>query len=300
MTNGVPDQVARISLAPGDANQRLEQLASLLSNAARELNLVFESLSASADQQGREVEALIEAQSDSESADLESFLEETLRFLSRFGELILHFSSHSVEVAYRVDDMMGHLDRIFEVLEGIDALSMDANVLAINSAIEAARAGEHGKGFALVAQNIKSLSGAVSSMRDDILGHAGQAKTSIDGVQSLISSMASQDMSDALGIRKNIDQLMETMHGMSRRLSLARDHVEEYTRTVRRDADAAVRLLQFEDMAHQLCRQVQQDLDALDTHLAKGPVLVESADPTQTRQGPVSQWDLDEGDAELF
>ncbi|MFH0994910.1 MAG: methyl-accepting chemotaxis protein [Pseudomonadota bacterium] len=47
---------------------------------------------------------------------------------------------------------------VAEIITSINDLADQSNLLAVNAAVEAARAGEHGKGFAVLAQEIKSLS----------------------------------------------------------------------------------------------------------------------------------------------
>ena len=47
--------------------------------------------------------------------------------------------------------------RINEVTEVVEGLSFQTSILAINAAVEAARAGDAGKGFAIVAQEVRSL-----------------------------------------------------------------------------------------------------------------------------------------------
>ena len=56
-----------------------------------------------------------------------------------------------------MDELMGVINHMNEVIAGINAISSQTNLLALNASIEAARAGEAGKGFAVVADEIRKL-----------------------------------------------------------------------------------------------------------------------------------------------
>ena len=262
-------------------------------------------------------------------SEFEEFAAKTSETMRHFVDSVIENSRIAMTLVEKTDLITTQMRQVRGMLGEIEGIAKQTNLLALNAAIEAARAGEAGRGFAVVADEVRDLSGRTSHFSQQIRTSLSDMQVTIDATEAAINQMAAQDMTFALTSKDDVERAMLGIEDVNHRAGQVVNELSSIAHEVEASVGQAVMSLQFQDMVTQLLGHVLRRLDVLaevvEDEQAVASALRECADPEATvhvldsvrahldtlseklealKQGvdhnPVRQSGYDSGDVELF
>jgi methyl-accepting chemotaxis protein len=152
------------------------------------------------------------------------------------------------QLAEEIDNatvMMKHLEddskKIGTLLDVVKSIAEQTNLLALNAAIEAARAGEHGRGFAVVADEVRSLATRTQNSVSVIEGMINQLQTDSRGAVNIMHQScdrAQQGVQHTEQVKLMLEKIMAsvmTINGMTMQIASAAEQQTAVTEEINRN-----------------------------------------------------------------
>ncbi|MGN5074601.1 methyl-accepting chemotaxis protein [Aeromonas veronii] len=188
--------------------------------------------------------------------------------VERTIKAIDHINREVLRTAGTIGQLEQQCSQIGGVISVIRGIAEQTNLLALNAAIEAARAGEQGRGFAVVADEVRSLANRTQGATVEIQQMIEQLQS---GARASVTAMSAasheaqegvglaQEAKQAFGaITEKVDRMVDTNAIIASAIEQQGAVVNEIERNVVRISDGSDEALQVANAARDAARQIHQ------------------------------------------
>ncbi|MEX3776077.1 methyl-accepting chemotaxis protein [Pseudomonas sp. MYb118] len=176
--------------------------------------------------------------------------------------------SEVLDASAQAEGLAAQAQDISKVLEVIRGIAGQTNLLALNAAIEAARAGEAGRGFAVVADEVRSL--------------AQRTQNSTEEIELMISNIQQGTGSTVTALQSSAEQANQTL----RRANSAGNALEKITASISQINERNLVIASAAEQQALVAREVDQNLVTirdLSTQTAAGATQTSAASQELSR-----------------
>lgn len=215
------------------------------------------------------------SQADQEIGNLsitQTTLQNSVKEVHLLADDITKTSEQISQVATRSKNVSG-------IISTIQSIAEQTNLLALNAAIEAARAGEQGRGFAVVADEVRTLAARTQSSTQEISDLIGHLQSDVDVAVTNLNVIQSAVSNTVEKTNESYHKLSETMQGIESinssvaQVATAAEEQstvsEELNERVTLISDGSLQLAELGIEINKLSQSSKQLIDAMNEQLNK-------------------------------
>lgn len=271
----IVQQVNASSLRIGEMSESLDSVTTTGSNNAARLNDEIINISSAVNQLASSTSEI--ASSANHASEVASHatsnvamgLTEVDKTLQEIGQADEQMQLSS----QKVSDLHAESMNIGAILEVIQGVTEQTNLLALNAAIEAARAGEQGRGFAVVADEVRTLAQrtqeSASQINDLITSLQRGAKDALESIKESHGTV-SQASTQAQQASQNlhvINQHIQDLNQANSQIAISVDEQDSLTRSLGDNAQGANTIAQSNQESVAKISEAASDLTEVAHHL---------------------------------
>jgi methyl-accepting chemotaxis protein len=240
LIGGISDSVTQIASAAEQLSAVTEQTSAGVNSQKVETDQVataMHQMTATVQEVARNAEEASEAAvaADQQAREGDKVVNEAIAQIERLANEVGHSTT-------AMGELKRESDKIGSVLDVIKSVAQQTNLLALNAAIEAARAGEAGRGFAVVADEVRSLAQRTQKSTEEIEDLIAGLQSGTQQVSTIMDNSRELTVSSveltrrAGGSLESITRTVSAIQAMNQQIAAAAEQqsatAEEINRSV--------------------------------------------------------------------
>lgn len=264
------DEIGDLMRAFDQMEQELQQLLSAIATNSINLAAHSQQLSASSEEVNSNVQMMAgvttqlaaTAQNQAANAqdavavskDAETMAQDGGRLVQEVVHKMESISNSVNDSATMISKLAEQSQRIGQIIEAITSITDQTNLLALNATIEAARAGEHGRGFAVVADEVRTLAEKSSEAAKEIYSIVSVIRQDIEqAVQAM--DIGAREVSEGVAV---VEKAGLSLEEIVDKVINSSNFIGEISVSTGETSDATVNLAQSTDHIHSAVEQITQ------------------------------------------
>jgi methyl-accepting chemotaxis protein len=192
------------------------------------------------------------------------------------------------ELLSEISNLTTFADELSKMGEEVAGIASQTNLLALNAAIEAARAGEAGRGFAVVADEVRTLSTRSGETGARITERIGQVNSTLFNTLEKTKKFTEQDAVLIADAEKTIEMVVQLYSNSGTQIIESAGQLEEESQSVKVAIEEVIVSLQFQDRVSQILDQINNNMNELSPHVEQ--CITDISSGTNNKGVDKTQW----------
>ncbi len=197
---------------------------------------------------------------DHQSGIVEAFIQSKDELIT-MAEALNVASQDKAQMIERIGALSGLIDELKAMATDVAKVASQTNLLALNAAIEAARAGEAGRGFAVVADEVRTLSTLSGKTGERIGENVTRIGAALNDAITMVKETSQRDMDGLSEMERTARHVLERLQVQIEGLSSSSDLMKGEMVGIGVEISEILASLQFQDRVSQILDAVSNSID---------------------------------------